>query len=876
MEIEEYFNYRNELLDQSKDDEGFMQENLILSQVLPLMLDAKLIDSEDFTNSYFKSTPDKLKVNAYCVNESGERLQLFLIDENSIDLSASNDDLMISTKPAYESQFKRATNFLNKAVKGHLNDEIQDSSPVRPLVSKISSSEGAQQFDVVEIFLITLTSTVSLRGATPQPSKIEFEDEEMITSFLKNRERFEKDLLIKKRVIDLNFLHLVNVSQGNREALIVDFKKMFDFELPAIKAANEKHFSSYLCVLPANIIAGLYKEFSSRLLEKNVRSFLQLRNSTNSGMRKTIKGEPERFIAYNNGLTITATDADILEENGVVKIKSLTDFQIVNGGQTTATIYFTKKDGFSVDNVNVMAKINVVKEASDEELEQLISNISDYSNAQSKVSKVDLKSRNPQLVRIKSLSESVLSPKGIKWFFERSRGEYSTKLRLLGSNKARLQKDFPPSRRFSKEQLAKYYCSWGNKPFAVKKGGEKIFRIFIEDLSGVGDNKKSITINRDFYEELISKIILFRSLEKLYGAGKNSMGQLRSAVVPYTISILYSIMDGDKKEKSFDLLKIWLNESLENDLETYLTELLRLVNELIKKYSGSDDYGEYSKKEELWKRISTCSEIKELVNTNDTKIIVEKYGISKTELKKRKELNDNSEEVDFKNISDNVLIHSNGINYYKTIQSYSNLINSADERKLSSLIHAIIQNSDIDDKLVAFESYITNKLRMEFPSFFDSIEIEENLLYKTLDYVITNYNNCVNEKKNIISEFKKIESFANAKKVKYASVFDQLGKNLENGIPPTIKQLYYASNILGENSSFSSQATNLEFDIDKIRLDELIMRKMFEWDSIAKILSFKERAYIADFAWGIKKLSSFHEKNIRRHLETLINNGFKI
>src|SRR5690606_19783666 len=189
----------------------------------------------DFNNSYLKSTVDKLKINAYCVNESGERLQLFIIDENSIDLSALNDDLMVSTKAAYESQFKRCTSFVNNAIKRHLNDEIQDSSPVRPLVSIISSSEGIQQFDVVEIFLITLTTTVSLRGATPQPSRIEFDDEEISVSYLKDRDRHKKNLLIKKRIIDLNFLYNVVISQGNREALIVDFKKMFGEPLYAIK-----------------------------------------------------------------------------------------------------------------------------------------------------------------------------------------------------------------------------------------------------------------------------------------------------------------------------------------------------------------------------------------------------------------------------------------------------------------------------------------------------------------------------------------------------------------------------------------------------------------------------------------------------------------
>ena len=213
MVLEEYWNYRSELLDQSKDDEGFIQENLILSQVLPSMLDAKLIDSEDFTNSYFKSSADKLKINAYSVNESGERLQLFMIDENSINLSATSDELMVSKKSVYESQLKRCVNFHNKAIKGLLNDEIQDSSPVRPLVSNISSVEGAQQFDVVEIFLITLSPTVSLRGASPQPHRIEFDDEEVIIKYQKNRERCKKELIIKKRIIGSTVIVPVDIVQ---------------------------------------------------------------------------------------------------------------------------------------------------------------------------------------------------------------------------------------------------------------------------------------------------------------------------------------------------------------------------------------------------------------------------------------------------------------------------------------------------------------------------------------------------------------------------------------------------------------------------------------------------------------------------------------
>lgn len=875
MELEEFLRYRDDLLDQSKDDEGFIQENLILSQVLPSMLDAKLVDSEDFTNSYFKLSTDKLKVNAYSINESGERLQLFIINEESINLAASTESLMISTKSTYESQFKRCTNFHNKAIKGHLNDEIQDSSPVRPLLSSISSSEGAQQFDVVEIFLVTLTATVSLRGSTPQPNRIEFDDEEIVVSYSKNRERHKKDLLIKKRIIDLNFLYNVIISQGSREALTVNFEKTFGEPLSSIMAADEDHFESYLCVLPASIISILYKEYSTRLLEKNVRSFLQFRG-VNKGIRETIRKEPEKFVAYNNGLTITATDGDIVLESGQYKIKSLTDFQIVNGGQTTATIYFTQKDGFDISKVKVMAKINVAKEATDDELEELISNISTYSNAQSRVSKVDLRSRNPQLVRIKSLSESIMTPSGKKWFFERAKGEFNTKLRIAGSNKKRLAKEYPTERRFSKELMAKYYSAWGNQPHLVKKGGEKIFRHFIEKLTGEGDFKKPISVNRIFYEELISKIILFRRLEKIYGAGKNSIGQIRSAVVPYTLSILYSITDGDKKAPSFDLLKIWLNESLESDLEAYLTELLNLVNELIKKYSESDDYGEYSKKEELWLKIKTCPEIKEIANSDKTSKIIRRYGIDKQVLAKRKSDSVVSEEVSFKELADNVLIHSNGIKYYERIKSYTSILEGSQERKLKELLQAIVNKVDLKQSSIQFEKDLTNKLRIEYPNFFDSVKREDNQLHRTYEYILKQYNLCVNERLDIQEEFQNLEKDWQSKGVKYTSVFNQISKGLLKGEAPSIKQLYYAAHIFDNQEGSIQKSSTLINELKDVRIDELLTRKMFQWDSEMKVLSHKERMYIAEFAWSMKKLTDFHKKNVKRHLETLVKSGFEL
>ena len=625
MEINEYLDCRQDLLAESKDENGFVCQQLVLSQILPFMLDAKLVDSEDYNECYFKNESDNLKLNGYAVNESGERLQLFLVDEGSIQEDVSDDLLFISNRSDYDSQFKRTARLISSAIRGKLDDQLQNSDPVAALVAQISSTEGIEQFDVIEIFLISLTATVSKKSDSFQPRQMHFSNDALDVSYHSGQDKKSKSFLLIRSLIDLNFLFNVIVSRGSRQPLLVNFKKTFGYDIHVIEAAKEKKFESYLCVLTADVLADLYRQYSSRLLEKNVRSFLQFKG-VNKGLKETIRNEPDRFIAYNNGLTLTATNAKVNLKRGVAFIEALEDLQIVNGGQTTASIYFSKKEGLDISNVKVMAKINVVKELGSNGVDDLISKISKYSNTQSKVSNVDLRSRNPQLVKLKKLSESVITPSGTKWFFERSKGEFNTKVRIAGSNGNRIKRDFPINKRFSKEQLAKYYSAWGDEPYLVKRGGEKVFRHFIEKISPSEDDTSSeVVIDRDFFEELIAKIILFRRFEKIYGQGKNSMGQLRSAAIPYAMSIIHCATDGKKNAKKLDFLRIWREEGLGDDFDVFSTDLLLLTNELIKKYSLSEDYGEYSKKPELWGSIKTSKEIKKFLNKESTEKILDKY-----------------------------------------------------------------------------------------------------------------------------------------------------------------------------------------------------------------------------------------------------------
>ena len=618
--LEEYFEYRSSILEESKDENGFLDDAGVLEQAVQYMLETKLMDNEEYTYAAYEDEDANIKVNGYAVSEGGERLQLFIVDEESLAEGIDLEDASISHRADYESEFKRCRKFAVEAITGKLLDELQASDPVGALATRLADPDG---FEVIEIVLVSMSLSVSYRGQSPQPNSFHFPSEEKTFVVKTSDGKSERNVLFIKKLVDVNFLAEVIVSQGRGVPLKVEFRSDPIEPIEAIQAYSGDNFESWLCVLSATDLAHLYRRHGSRLLEKNVRSFLQFKGA-NKGIKETIRNEPEKFIAYNNGLTITATDADIttIEKGKKKVINSLTDLQIVNGGQTTASIYFSKKEGLDVSKVKVMAKINIVRSEKQMVLNELVSNISKYSNTQSRVSNVDLNARSPQLVKLKQLSESVKTPTAGKWYFERAKGEFNTEVRKQGASAgARLKRDFPPAKRFSKEQLAKFYCAWGEEPYLVKRGGEKVFRHMMEVLEP--EEGIPLEVDRDFYEQLIAKIILFKRMEKIYGQGVNAIGQLRSAAIPYALSIIYVNSDG--AGKTFDLARIWKDEDIREDLAIFLKSLLSLVNDLIKQYSQSDDFGEYSKKKELWSDIVASPEIKKFLSYDDSQKILAKY-----------------------------------------------------------------------------------------------------------------------------------------------------------------------------------------------------------------------------------------------------------
>lgn len=785
MTLNELNSFFTSLVRNITTDDNNINRTALLNYVLPALNLARLTDSEEVSYSYFNLEKENAEVDAYLVNDTQERLQLFL---SNLVLPGS-DDIYVARKDYYDLKFAKAKNFFTKAVRNYLKD-VQTGDPAAVIIKALETAEFQDQIDVVEIFLISNTISIETRGSQ-SPKRFSFTDEDLTVNYTIKGVRKSKIFKIKYQLIDLNKIYNFEISEGNSEPIVINFTPA----LTAIKAADDAGlFESYLAVIPATLLVDFYHNYSSRLLERNVRSFLQFKG-VNQKLKETITNEPGKFIAYNNGLTVTATASEIEHVGGVALIKSLTDFQIVNGGQTTASIYFTSKEGIDVSKVNVTAKINIVNSDDRDNLDDLISKISQYSNSQNKVSSVDLNSRSPHLVKIKKLSESITDPSGTKWFFERIRGDFNTLLRIYPNQKTQIEKNYPKQKRLSKEQVAKYYVAWGTSPFLVRKGGEKVFRDFM-DFIQLDHNERPMNpedLGRAFYEDLIAKAILFKEFEQIYGSGPSAIGQIRSSVVPYALSLLYR-MTVVKKLNHFDLGAIWVAQGLPDDLREFAKSLLQAVHEWLKRYSKSDDVGEYAKKEDLWKDVLNSSEFVAFQNGPATKAIVARYKLSDADFKKRYTI---IETYDFSLINENCRIHSNGAKFYVSLKlHFAEQLTQNEQRKLEELVQKIQVKHNLNNELVEFENEVVKRLQPIDPDWFLDFKIENSNLINTIGQITSIYNKNLSRFKEAF-EAQSVKAIKNGVPEYKANAWKNIGVFISRNEEPLLTDIHKVSEMLG-------------------------------------------------------------------------------
>jgi hypothetical protein len=482
--------------------------------------------------------------------------------------------------PELESLVTGALRLTTKLAAGH-GRELEESSP------GFAFGEIVKSIPLANYTVRVIVFTDKLCPRLPKKT-FEFGDAEVAVS-----------------VWDLERIHNALTSGREREEVVIDLADpaLAGRALPFIRTPDGNDtYDTYLTIIPGTLLASVYREHGPRLLEQNVRSFLQARGKVNKGIRDTILEEPHMFLAYNNGLCATAEDVVIAKDDGTVAhIARVTNFQIVNGGQTTASLAAAaRKDKADLSAVQVQLKLSVIKRP--EKAAEIVGNIARYANSQNKVSDADLHANELFHVKLEELSRTVWAPRAAglthdtKWFYERARGQFVDERgrRTPGQQKV-FDAEYPKAQWFTKTDLAKFENTWEQLPHVVSGGAQKNFAAFQHRLNA----RKGFVPDVAYFQSLVAKAILFKRTEKIVSA--QDFGGYRANIVTYTLAWIFH-----RSGRGIDLFKIWKEQGVDDQLTQLITDVCGPVFREIQrsaKGAQSKNLSEWAKKELCWEHV---------------------------------------------------------------------------------------------------------------------------------------------------------------------------------------------------------------------------------------------------------------------------------
>lgn len=513
-----------------------------------------------------------VRLSGFALSEDGEQLDLFISLYQGADEVVHIPD-SVTTKAA-----EHCSRFLNMCVEGKLASKLDESSDAYPLVLTIE--QNYSNLDQIRIFILT--------------------DGKVKTKQFKSRQ-------IKGKVVGLEIMDIQRLynhwQEGKpRDELVVNFDDVSGGPLPCVWVSNEMEEYDYaMTVMPGEALRFLYDKYGPRILEANVRSYLSQTGKVNKGISNTLREQPERFMAYNNGIVIVADEARLGKTvDGGPGIAWLKGMQIVNGGQTTASMFFTKKKFPSTDlrQVRVPTKIIVLKATDFAQEEALVADISRYANSQNKVNASDLSANRPFHIAIEKLAMSTYCPDGFgRWFYERASGSYKVMLEREGKTPTgikHLQLLMPVSRKITKTELAKYLCTWKQRPDLVSLGGQKNFSAFMEMMNAADGSN----LNASDYKEMIAQIIIFKEAQKQI---RKKFPAFQANITTYTVAILSKYLG-----ETLDLSIIWKNQQISQTLSAQILTWAEEINDQLHKTSKGRMISEWAKKKECWETLSAA------------------------------------------------------------------------------------------------------------------------------------------------------------------------------------------------------------------------------------------------------------------------------
>lgn len=502
-----------------------------------------------------------------------------------------SSEVQTLTGSELDAILRRLTQFVNKARDPAFRNGLEESSPGFEAAIHIDGCwEQTRRVKLVVLSNRRLSARIDGRQAA------ELDGKEVVTT-----------------VWDLERLYRYIASGREREDMEVDLIGEHGGAIPVLPAhLGTGDYEAFLAVVPGTQVADIYDRWGSRLLEQNVRSFLQLKGGVNKGLAKTIREAPEMFFAYNNGITATAESVQ-LDASGHA-IERIRNFQVVNGGQTTASLHLQKTKGIDLSKVFVQMKLSIVRP---ERAEEVVPKISEYANTQNKVNAADFFANHPFHLELEKLSRRLLAPARAgsfvetRWFYERSRGQYvNERARLSGAALKKFDIDFPKSQLITKTDLAKVLNLWpghvGIDPGSVCRGAQKTFSDFAAAVSRTWNESSRDEINDSFFKECVAKTLIFRETEQIVTKRPWYQNGYRAQIVAHAIAKL--AWDIEQKGDSLAFGNIWATQGLTEGLREAVILSVDSVREVITNPAmQGQNISEWAKMQACWHRVKDLS-----------------------------------------------------------------------------------------------------------------------------------------------------------------------------------------------------------------------------------------------------------------------------
>jgi AIPR protein len=577
IELDEFYQEFFQDVMASADAAGAYAEDSFFSQFCEYLMDSGELETAD--RAFYSGRG--LRVDGYGgdpVTNAGE-LCLVVADFSQSPAVAS------LTQSELDSTFKRPLNFLTKALDPKFRNSLEETDPGFGLADLI-----AARWPGISKVRIILISNRLLSG------RVEGRESEQVDG-----------TPVSYSVWDIGRLHRLAVSRRGREEIVIDLESEFGGAIPILPAhLSDAGYEAYLAVVPGAQLAAIYDQWGARLLEQNVRVFLQARGNVNKGIRNTLDNDPDMFFAYNNGVTATAEGIETRESSGGLMLTGLRNLQIVNGGQTTASIHAaSRKKGADLSKVFVQMKLSIV---APERTMEVVPKISEYANSQNKVNAADFFANHPFHVRMEDFSRRLFAPspdgtfRESKWFYERARGQFQDERgKISGAARRKFDLEYPKQQLIAKTDLAKFLNVWREHPDVVSKGAQKNFAHFAMNI-GREWTKSPDEFNESFFREAIAKAIIFRATEKLVTEQSWYQGGYRANIVAHAISKIAH--DVARLNLSVSFEKVWKHQALSNDFTAALELASKATNDVLTNPpSAMSNVTEWAKSQACWSRV---------------------------------------------------------------------------------------------------------------------------------------------------------------------------------------------------------------------------------------------------------------------------------